>query len=352
MKRFKPKKFTEEELKSINRDLDSQRLGSVAERSLDSEHYPVFEIPVNDKVFIYVPNHVVIDPETKQETLRMDKPFIHTVVEGKRFSKVRCVRGLSEAAGFTGTCPFCDAANDSWDLANEMIREKCLAAGLNPDDKDNEAVKNIRREQYNQRVVRNTDQYYTFPIVVIETAPNDVKTIVKDEEGNIKYKVMWYTISKAAYEKKWLKTLDGMEDEPTHPGGHAFILDYTYTPKSGEPNKRDSARELQVIPRKLKGEVGEKFSKFFDEITTDWTEQKCRETVVDNIIADYKDLEEEAKRIIQPTQDKLALYRNLAIAGESGNAGSKNSGFVLEPVDGDNSGLSTNEGMSLVTDED
>ena len=69
-------------------------------------------------------------------------------------------------------------------------------------------------------------------------------------------------------------------------------------------------------------------------------------------VADYKDLEEEAKRIIQPTQDKLALYRNLAIAGESGNAGSKNSGFVLEPVDGDNSGLSTNEGMSLVTDED
>lgn len=346
MKRFKPKKFTEEELKSINRDLEVQKIGSVAEKSLDPEHYPVFEVPVNQKVLIYVPNHTVIDPETKQEALRMDKPFLHSVVEGKRFSRVRCVRGLSEDAGFTGTCPFCDASQDSWELANEVIKEKCAAAGLNPDDKDNDAVKNIRRETYDQRVVRGTDQYYTFPIVVIETAPNDIKNVVRDEEGNLKYKAMWYSISKASYEKKWVKTLEGMEDDPLHPGGHIFILDYTYTPKSGEPNKRDSARELQVISRKIKG--FDDYATFFDDLTKDWTEQKCRETVADNIIVDFKDLDDEAKRIIQPTRDKLDLYHNLAIAGET-----QKDGFKFDPVsDGSNPGLSTGNGLSIETDMD
>ena len=348
MKRFKPKKFTEQELQSINRDLEVQKIGSVAEKSLDPEHFPVFEVPVNQKVLVYVPNHTVIDPETKKEVLRMDKPFLHSVVEGKRFSRVRCVRGLSEDAGFTGTCPFCDAAGDSWDLANEMIKEKCAAAGLNPDDKDNEAVKNIRRECYDQRVIRNTDQYYTFPIVVIETAPNDIKTAIRDEDGNIKYKVMWYTISKASYEKKWEKTLDGMEDDPEHPGGHVFILDYTYTPKTGEPNKRDSARELQVVPRKMKN--FDQYAEFFDKATEEWTEQKCRETVADNIIVDFNELDEEAKKIIRPTRDKLELYRNLAITGESS---ADKGGFNFEPVaqSGD-AGLSTSDGLALETDMD
>lgn len=349
MKRFKPKKFTEEELKSINRDLEVQKLGSVAEKSLDPENFPVFEVPVNQKVLIYVPNHEVIDPDTKKPALRMDKPYLHSVVEGKRYSRVRCVRGLSEAAGFTGTCPFCDASESSWELANEMIKEKCSSAGLNPEDKENDTVKSIRREMFEQRVVRGTDQFYTFPIVVIETAPNDIKTVLKDEEGRTKYKVMWYSISKASYEKKWLKTLEGMEDDPNHPGGYTFILDYTYSPKSGEPNKRDSAKELQVIYRRLS--KFEEYAKYFDSITNDWTEQKARETVVDNIIAEFKDLEEEAAKVIQPTLDKLALHRNLALSGESIGTGDSLGGFTFSPVL-NSSNLQTDAGMpALETDE-
>lgn len=343
MRRLQPKKFTEEQLKTLQKAVSEQVIGSAAAKSLDPENYPVFDIPVNQKVLIYVPNHVVMD-ENGIEELRMDKPYIHSIRESAtRFSKVRCIRNL-QALGYSGDCPFCDAIDDGWALANEVIKEKCNAQGLDPEDKTNTAVKNIRSEAFNARTVTAPDQYYTFPIVVIETNPNNLKEIVRDDEGKVKYKAMWYTISKAAYQKKWVKALENMEDEPSHPGGHCFVLDYTYEPKSGEPNKRDSARELVVISKKMKG--FEDYAKHFDKITEDWTPAKAIEVVVDNIFADESDMVEEAERIMIPTRDKLALYQNL-IASEDTKA--LPGGFNMTEVDG---GVADDDGIPVTTDLD
>lgn len=303
---IKPMALSKEDMEKLKGEVATQTLTSSREKSVDPDKYPVFEVPVNAKVLIYVPNHTVVNSDGVED-LRMDKPFIHNVTEGNRYSKYRCVRGLNSF--YPNGCPFCEAEDDSWELANLVITDKCRQSGLDPEDKNNESVKRIRSEAFNARVVQGATRYYTFPIVVMETDPSDIKKVIRDENGNIRYKAMWYTISEAAYQKKWLKTLESLEDEPTHPGGRCFVLDYTYTPKSGEPNKRDSARELNVVHKRLGG--FEAYASKFDEETEAWDEMMSANTVYDNCFPNPEDLDRECERVMRPTRDKIAIYKSL-----------------------------------------
>lgn len=309
--KMRPRTFKAEQLNAIKNESAMQTTEVVIQKSADPENYPVFEIPVNEKVLIYVPNHVITD-ENGVEELRMDKPLFHSVLDGKRFRKVRCIRGLSAETGYSGECPFCNGESEPWDLANEIIKEQCKARGLDVADAENESVKSIKRENYSARVIKSPDQYYTYPIVVIETDPNDFKKIIMDENGIPKHKTYWYTISKSAYEKKWAKTLEGMEDEPTHPGGNCFILNYTYESKSGEYNKRDSARELQVVAKKIKG--FQVVALMLDKETEDWDTLKAMNTIYDNMYYEEEDLVGDADRVLSSTREKLAIYQNVKSA--------------------------------------
>lgn len=321
--RMRPRTFTPEQMKNVRSESKKQTVDNVVPKSTDPENFPVFEIPVNAKVLIYVPNHVEVDEETGMEDLVMDTPLIHTIKDGKRYLKIRCIRGMSEATGYSGNCPLCDATGEPWDLANELIKDQCSKRGLNPTDSESENVKAIKRECYSNRVVKDPDQYYTFPIVVIETDPNDFKKIISDENGIPKHRTYWYTVSRSAYEKKWLKALEGMEDEPSHPGGYFFILNYTYESKSGDYNKRDSAREMVVTPKTWKS--GARFAEIFDSETEGWTAEKAIETVIDNQYFDEEDIQMETDRVMASTREKLAIYQELASAGAIG----ANPGFTL-----------------------
>ena len=130
---------------------------------------------------------------------------------------------------------------------------------------------------------------------------------MKDENG-IKYRVYWYSISETQYQDKWQKTLDAMEDEPTHPGGRFFVLDYTYTPKKGEPNKRDSARALSVNPRNIKG--GEPIKKILDAQTEGWTPVQAINTVINNHLYSYDQLVQVADEALENTRNLLIMYKN------------------------------------------
>lgn len=291
----------------IEKQLGVQEPPKAAPKSEDPVNFPVWEIPVNKKVLIYVPNHVVVDSKGV-ESLRMDMPLIHPVTDGKRFYNYRCINGLEdESLGFNGSCPLCDGTAEPWELANLQINEKCKAQGLDPDDSDNASVKSIRSDAFNDRAVKDTVRYFTFPIVVFETENDDAKNIVKDENG-IKYQVYWYSISETMYQDKWQKTLDAMEDEPTHPGGRFFVLDYTYTPKKGEPNKRDSARALSVNPRNIKG--GEPIKKVLDAQTEGWTPVQAINTVINNHLYSYDQLVQVADEALENTRNLLIMYKN------------------------------------------
>lgn len=314
LRKMKPKAFTAEQLQAIQVEATTQTTNVAAPKSTDPVNYPVFEIPVNAKVLVYVPNHTVIDADGV-ETLRMDKPLIHTVVNGKRYQKVRCIRGLSEATGYSGECPLCDGEDEPWSLANEQIKEQCKVRGLDINDSENESVKTVKREYYSKRVIKSPEQIYTFPIVVIETDPNDIKKIISDENGNPKYKAQWYSISKSAYEKKWAKTLEGMEDEPNHPGGHCFILNYTYESKSGDYNKRDSARELQVVAKSIKN--FDSLKEQYDKETEGWDVAKAIETIFDNMYYEEEAIALETDKILASTREKLAIYESAVQAPAS-----------------------------------
>lgn len=324
-RKLKPVVFSAEENAEIQKQLGVQEVQKAAPKSTDPVNFPVWEILVNKKALIYVPNHVIV-AEDGVEHLRMDKPLIHHVTDGKRFYAYRCVSGLiSPENGFTGECPLCDACSEPWDLARLKIEARCKQLGLDPEDVDNQQVKNIRSAEFSDRVVKEATRYYTFPIVVFETVNDDAKTLVKDENGYYKYKCYWYSVSETAYEDKWKKILDDMEDEPTHPGGHFFILNYIYTPKHGDPNKRDAARNLQVVAKNIKN--SENIRTFLDEATREWTPEKARETIISSNVYSVNDLQYIADEVLEPVRVLIATLKSKSdVAAIEGGS----DGFALE----------------------
>ena len=57
MRRVKPQKFTQEQINALMEGLQNQKMTTSTEKSVDPVNYPVFEVPVNSKVLIYVPNY-------------------------------------------------------------------------------------------------------------------------------------------------------------------------------------------------------------------------------------------------------------------------------------------------------
>lgn len=356
MRKVKPQKFSQEQINALMEGLQNQKMTTSTEKSADPVNFPVFEVPVNSKVLIYVPNYemTVNTPDGPKTELRMDRPWIHNVTEGgNRYSKIRCLRGLAGIGGYPEDmeCPFCAASRDSWELANLIIDDTCKAKGLNRNDSDNSEVKTIKISAYNGKVVGDPTQYYTFPIVVIETEPDDIKKIVTDEQGNMKYKIMWYNIAKSTYDSKWAKTLEDMEDEPDTPAGHFFVLNYTYDVKAGaEPNRRDSAKALRVAPKTMGGAAAEVAAEF-DKRAEEWTPAKAIETVYDNMLPDYEFAVEEADRVITPTRTKIAFYKNETEVA-AGNAVAAGNPFKLTAGANVDSDEVNDVGIGLVTDED
>ena len=326
MKRMVPIKLSEEERNKISSQLNVQEITRSVPKSLDPKHFPVFEVQVGKKVLIYVPNHT-ITTENGEELL-MDKPLVHTIQHGKRYNYYRCMQGivLDDANGntlFDGTCPFCDGTDVPWDLANMNIKNKCQQMGLDPEDKENSQVKAIRSAEFSARAIKEPNRYYTFPIVVINTVNDDGKTIAKDDNGKFVMTPMWYSVSEAQYKKTWMKTFEGMEDEPSHPGGRFFTLSYVYETKGKEPNKRDAAQNLAVYSRVIKN--SEKLKELLDKSTAEWTPAKAQETVVNNLIYPLDSMKDFADSVLEHPREMLSLLQMSAEAGNgNGNAGGYN----------------------------
>lgn len=310
LKKPTPIKLSEVVRTAVSEQLNKQTV-SAPSKSTDPVNFPVFEVPVNKKVLIYVPNHVVTDANGCEE-LKMDKPLIHSIKEGKRYFSYRCITGISatDEKGniiFDGSCPLCDGTDVPWDLANLKIEHECTQRGLDPNDKDNDQVKSIRSTEFSSRVIKEPTRYYTFPIVVIATENDDGKNPVKDEKGNFVLTPMWYNISEAQYNKRWLPTLEGIEDEPTHPGGRFFTLSFVYDTKGKEATKRDSAQNLNVIAKTIRG--ADKLKEYLDESTKAWTPEKAQETVISNQLYSLEDMKAIADDLLEGPIAMVALLR-------------------------------------------
>lgn len=350
-----PIKLSAEANEIIQSQLNVQTVSKATPKSTDPINFPVFDIPTGKKVLIYVPNHVVEGNDGPE--LRMDKPLIHAVQDGKRFHYYRCISGIvckvedpethEVIADYDGSCPLCDNTDVPWELANIKITQKCKQIGADPEDKENTQVKAIRSAEFSSRVLKESNRYFTFPIVVIATVNDDGKTIAKGEDGKPILTPMWYHISESQYNRKWGACFEGMEDEPTHPGGRFFTLSYVYDTKNKEPNKRDAAQNLTVISRNPK--CSDSLRTFLDSETEDWTPEKAQETVITNQLYTPEDLSKVADTVLLPTKEMLSLLE-LADAG----ATSKGSdGFNLQ-APSDTKAIAENAGVAEMdeTDED
>lgn len=308
-----PKQMTPEQLNKVV-EVTAQQTGKQSFKKTTDDSV-MFQVPINDKVLVYVPNYFdVIDGV---EQLRMDKPFLHKIKEGTRTSFVRCTAGLEELGYHS--CPLCEATQAHWDLANIQVEEACKEKGLDKDNKESEPVREIRSKFYKNRVLDNAQRKYIFPIVIINNKE-------KDTDGFPVITPAWYSISERFYNEKWAPVLKNLESGNTikdfdiveeevkegeiipSPGGKYFVLDYTYTSKDGKYDAMQSALHLKVFPQSYVHIP--KFVEKMMEATKEMTPLRASQVIIDNMFYEEDDLRALADSITEPVLQCLELYEN------------------------------------------
>lgn len=339
LKRPAKKELSQEQMQAITQ-ASAKQTGSMSSPKTYDPQYPVFDTPINQKVLIYIPNHTVTD-DSGAVKLRADIFTAHAVRMGKAYTDVRCCGEIiNPALGWDGTCPLCNATTECWDLYNYQYAEIAKSKGIDKDSPEaEELLKEDRKGLLGNMAIKAAEQWITFPIIVIDC--EEGKTIPKRNSNNeISGKPMFYSIRTATYDDKWVKAFDSLEDEDDavnqNPAGRWAILNFMYTPKTGTHNKRDSARNLSVSFKVMKGY--EQWEEYFNKLTEDWTPELAKEVLVRNSIRDMDEMEEACAEIIQPVRDKIAKYELAGTIGGTEVAVATNASTVLEnmgavPVD-------------------
>lgn len=320
LKRPTPKKLSEAAQMAVTQ-ASAMQTGRVARiKSYDSD-FPVFEVPVNQKVLVYIPNHTVQNPDGTIG-LRMDKFAAHPVINGHTYEDVRCSQGVVvDELNLDGSCPLCEGLQETWSLYNKEYADIARTKGIDPKSAEaQEALKQDRIDLVNAMVIKQAEIWYTFPIVVIDCEERDgqLTTIPKkDAEGKIKGTPMWYSIRERTYMEKWQAGFDSLESDdgivPNHPAGLWAILNFTYTPKSGNHDKMGSAKSLKVTFKTMAGY--EEWGNYFDQLTEIWTPAKAQEVVALDAVRDMEEMKLVADTLLKPVRDKLAMYELSASSG-------------------------------------
>lgn len=291
---------------------------SVGKRELSNDkNFPVYASPVNEKHLVYVPNFVV-NEGTELEDVRKDRSFAHQVIDGKAFHSIRCTNGIriEGSVDFDGNCPICEGTAPCWDRLHFEYEAQCRMKGLSPENQEDEEVKNVYRTCKDKMVIRSAEEFWTFPIVLVDTVttPDGQISPKTNAEGNLTGTTYWYRIRKTTYEKRWKKALSSMMPSVKHPAGKWFLLDYTYDAKGGEHNKRDSANNLQITNVQVVGayEYLKNYESMFDEQSAEFTPQKSMQTIYANMWVSKDELNKTVDRVLSETRSMVSLYQQQA----------------------------------------
>lgn len=312
LKRPKAKTISAEAMQNIL-TASAEQTGSTKQPKSYDPNFPAWEVPVNTKVLVYVPNHTMTMPDGTT-TLRMDKFAAHDCRGRNTYARVRCTAGIvDEELGLDGSCPFCEATAESWELYNKEYADAAAVRGIDLNDAGAaDMLKAEREELKKHRAVDQGRVYYTFPIVVIECESKNGEATTQpkfDESGKLITKVYWYSISENAFEDKWIKSLEAVTlddgSTPTNPAGLWFVLNYKVA-KNTKADKMNSAKALQVVAKNM-GDSYKTWAEYFDKITEEWTPAKAMETLVANALRDGAEQKEACDEIMKVTRDKLAM---------------------------------------------
>lgn len=314
IKRPAPKKLSEVAQQAITSASAEQTGKAVRVKSYDKD-FPVFDVPVNQKVLAYIPNHTIQNPDGSIG-LRMDKFAAHPILDGRSYGNVRCSQGVTvDELGLDSTCPLCDGMAEEWELYNLQYADIAKSKGIAIDSPEaKEALKQDRIDLVHNMTIQQAEVWYTFPIVVIACEEKDGQMTVvpkKNAQGQIEGKPMWYSIRERTFLEKWVAGYDTMDTEdglaPTSPAGLWAILNFTYTPKSGNHDKMGSARALKVSFKTLDGY--QEWATYFDKLTEEWTPAKAQEVLVLDAVRDMDEMREVADTLLKPVRDKIAMHK-------------------------------------------
>jgi len=348
LKKPKAKKLTAEELAIITASSAQQTGKAQAQKTYDPD-YPVFGVPINQKLLCYVPNHTVMLPDGSVG-LRQDKFAAHPIIDGNSYGNVRCTQGIVlESHGLDGSCPLCNASGEVWDLYHKEYEAIAKAKGIPVDAPEaKEGLKEDRKKLAKGMTIKAAEVWYTFPIVVIDCEEKDgqLTTIPKKTaEGQIVGKPYFYSIREQTYINKWLPAFDTITTDdgetPTHAGGRWVILNFTYTSNTGKHDKMGSANALKVAFKNMSADY-KVWEEYFDKMTESWTPEKAQEVVVLDAFRDMEETQEIADKLLKPVRDKLALYNlsggtantTASAIGAQGDAQNALANFGATPVEG------------------
>jgi len=331
--RPKPVALDPAKLAALVAEASEQKIGGSFQKSTDPD-FPYWNHEPAKPCLVYVPRIMAIDSENNA-VLDIDKPLIHSINFNGQYSKIRCTRGLNLTDGegkhyaddhgnalFDGSCPICDNVSAGFELAKLHVEAECKAVGLNPEDKDNDQVKAIRKKHYGSRALGQPDVKLTIPLVVFETTEDDkgrAQLVVNDNKPI--YKIFWYAISQRQYEKTWEVALDNSESGAENIGGNVFGVQFGKKDAAtgALPNARDAVKDLSVsirdaITGKLRG------AGILDEIDADvkekgWTKSKAAEVLAENVFVSVPEI---ASSISTITADIAMKTQMMSVAPGSG----------------------------------
>lgn len=323
IKRPAPKQLSEAAQSAITSASAEQTGQAVRLKSYDKD-YPVFEVPVNQKLLVYIPNHTVQNPDGSIG-LRMDKFAAHPILDGRSYGDIRCSQGvIVDELGLDGTCPLCDGMAEEWELYGYQYADIAKSKGIATDSPEaQEALKQDRIDLVHAMTIKQAEVWYTFPIVVIACEEKDGQLTVnpkKNAQGQIEGKPMWYSIRERTFLEKWVAGYDSVDTAdglaPTSPAGLWAILNFTYTPKSGNCDKMGSARALKVTFKPMDGY--QEWATYYDQLTEGWTPAKAQEVVVLDAVRDMDEMREVADTLLKPVRDKIAMHKLASGAAPAG----------------------------------
>lgn len=211
-------------------------------------NFPVFDIPGQQKVLVYIPKlfledgvtydtekvkSKVFDGEVDAYKFTHDSYSAHACRSGRTFAMTRCLRGveLTDANGelcrdengnvmLDGTCPACDAVNKCWDLVNFEFEAAVRQKGLDPTVPDaRELYKSDYTEAKKSLAIEGGKQRHLFPIFVVDCKPGDDSKpdtrkpnyVEKDGKKYVTGKLYWYLASATNF-AKWEKALENRQE--------------------------------------------------------------------------------------------------------------------------------------------
>lgn len=297
-------------LQGLVEGASTQEVQKGTPRSTDP-NFPVFQTPVNEDIIVYIPRTNMRVDENGEDMLYLSA-FTHDGRIGKQFVSLRCISGLAgnpmfDALGYDGTCPACEANQESWELYRVKLQAEARRLGIDPQTDTADTLKPIRENILKEMDLKNAEEYVTFPIVII---PTKGKFLPADDAMD-KLQAVYVTWRKKRYQDTLLAALDSMMVNPGHPAGMFWFWKFSYDTQGKQANARDSARNAKYSPI-IDAQAVAVFDKFrakAEDKAKGFTLVKAAEVIVANQFMYKEDIEVEVNKIMARTRQMLDLAK-------------------------------------------